>query len=230
MAERPVLFSGPMVRAILDRRKTQTRRCVSKRNSVTSIQWECLDFASDRVYADRGPHVFCPVGHMEYLHVPHRADDSCGHDPTTVHRVYPRTEPGDVLYVKEAWRSPPGWDHEPPRNLRTYEPILYLADAGGYVDGWGRYRHARFMPRALSRLDLPVTEVRVERVQSITGRDVLAEGVDNGSSNPTMGRRWENQQRMAFEALWDSINGKRPGCSWAADPWLFVYGFEPVDA
>ena len=73
------------------------------------------------------------------------------------------------------------------------------------------------MPRWASRITLEITDVRVQRVQEIGGADVLAEGVDNGSSNPTMGVRWENMQRMAFEKLWDSINAKR-GFSWESNP------------
>lgn len=78
------------------------------------------------------------------------------------------------------------------------------------------------MPRWASRITLEVTGVRVERLQNISGRDVLAEGVDNGKSNPTMGMRWENMQLMAFEGLWVSINGAQ---SWEDSPWVWVVEF-----
>lgn len=88
----------------------------------------------------------------------------------------------------------------------------------------GAWKSPRFMPRWASRITLRVLDVRVERVQEITGRDVLAEGVDNGKSNPAQGERWENMQRMAFEELWESINGKR--APWSSNPWTWVIQFE----
>jgi hypothetical protein len=81
------------------------------------------------------------------------------------------------------------------------------------------------MPRWASRLALQITGIRAERVQDISGRDVLAEGVDNGKSNPTMGQRWENMQKMAYAELWDAINAKR-GHFWASNPWVWVIEFE----
>ena len=78
-----------------------------------------------------------------------------------------------------------------------------------------------------TRIFLRVTGVRVERLQEITGRSVLAEGVDNGKSNPTMGDRWENMQRMAFEVLWDSVYSSR-GYGWEQNPWVEVTEFERV--
>ena len=64
------------------------------------------------------------------------------------------------------------------------------------------------MPREAARIFLRVTNVRVERLQDVDGRGVLAEGVDNGHSNPQMGQRWENMQRMIFSKVWNNCYAK----------------------
>ena len=70
----------------------------------------------------------------------------------------------------------------------------------------------------------------VERLKEVDGNGILSEGIDNGISNPAMGKRWENMQRMKFENLWDStIPPKdRDKYGWAANPWVFVIEFERV--
>ena len=84
------------------------------------------------------------------------------------------------------------------------------------------------MPRWASRITLEIVNVRVKRLQDISGRDVLAEGIDNGASNPAMGVRWENMQRMAFEKVWNSsINAKR-GYGWNSNPYVWVIEFRKV--
>ena len=108
----------------------------------------------------------------------------------------------------------------------------------------GRYRHARFMPRWASRITLSVTDVRVERVQDISEEDARAEGVESDAwdecSRSTRARRRTrapstrspvsvSDYRGAFRVLWNSINGKRPGCSWAANPWVWAIDFERAE-
>lgn len=80
------------------------------------------------------------------------------------------------------------------------------------------------MPRWASRMTLEITGVRAERVQGITTEDIWAEGVDNGYTNPTMGKRHVNGQQMAFEELWNSIYN-----NWNENPWVWVYEFKVVD-
>jgi hypothetical protein len=136
------------------------------------------------------------------------------------------------------------WCNSPQDGKRYADCFACTLDGGKF-----RWRSPMFMPRILSRITLEVTEVRVQRLQQIDGRDVLAEGVDNGKSNPTQGARWENMQRMAFEERWNSINGRRrrreevhlgdPGymvdrpwrtvvdesASWASNPWVWAITF-----
>jgi len=172
--ERPILFSAPMVRAILDGRKTQTRRVIKPQPPAGSSL--------------RQP-VKCPYG-----------------------------RPGDKLWVRETF----GYC------TKSGGHYLYKADGEGFstchVEG-GKWKPSIFMPRVASRITLNVLDIRVERVQDITGADVLSEGVDNGKSNPTMGVRWENMQRMAFSDLWDSINAGR-GFSWESNPWIWAVKFD----
>ena len=84
------------------------------------------------------------------------------------------------------------------------------------------------MPKEAARIFLRVKDVRAERLQTIDGYGILAEGVDNGASNPAMGKRWENMQRDAFEKLWNST--VKPAdlteSGWSANPWVWVITFE----
>lgn len=128
----------------------------------------------------------------------------------------PYGQPGDILWVRETC-------------VRTVEDgYLYKADYKDTEPIFEKWRPSIHMPRVAARIFLRVKDVRVERLTAITGKDVLAEGVDNGKSNPTMGERWENMQRMAFQELWDSINGKWPGCAWKDSPWVWVVSFERI--
>lgn len=238
MAERPILFSGPLVRAILAGTKTETRRLVTPGTSEVAYPWDQLDWDAHvstesraephtercqgrdycSVMIDGHPSEPCSFGHGEYIHVPGKIE--------TRQRVFCRITPGDVLWVRESWRTCATLDDVKPSELPEDAPLLYAADkhASGETGEWGKGRPSIFLPKWASRIRLRVTEVRAERLQWITGAGVLAEGVDNGSSNPTMGARWENQQRMAFERLWDKINGKRT--PWASNPWVWVIRFE----
>lgn len=80
------------------------------------------------------------------------------------------------------------------------------------------------MPRWASRITLEVTGVRVERLQDITNMDAVQEGVE------ATGIYTSENARSEFAKLWDSINGKRPGCDWQSNPWVWIVEFEPVRA
>lgn len=194
MKERPIPFSGPMVRAILVGIKSQTRRVIRNPEKYTNIR-EC-DFC-------------CPCGVV-----------------------------GDRLWVREGWRTYRKYDDMPPRDLLPIVPIQYEVD--GVARNWpkhptsplGRYRHARFMPRWASRIDLEITEVRVERLHDI-GRDgrkaqaVLAEGIPRRAIDRE--REWfhpDDAPAIAFSRLWDSINGKR--APWESNPLVWAISFKRI--
>ncbi|MCC7541954.1 MAG: hypothetical protein IT379_37385 [Deltaproteobacteria bacterium] len=227
MKERPILFSAPMVRAILAGAKSQTRRIVSRSNSqigsLPQSYWDRLAFAS--AWADPG------LGAGAYLKAPMRdpADD-------TVHRVRCRTKIGDRLWVREAWADADvmygSESSEAPGVIAYYadrSAIQYNAREPrriGPIDlsSWNwdtlRKRPSIHMPRWASRITLEVTDVRVERLQD----GAVAEGVGTfafpGTALPTA--------HDAFVALWGAINGKRTGASWDANPWVWVVSFRRV--
>lgn len=155
MGDRPILFSGPMVRALLAGRKTQTRRV--------------LEQQGDGMHLDRvGPTGWQFTG-----------DGGLPRRPIRV-----RYSIGDRLWVREAWRSDLAYDDLSPSAMGGEEPIRYEADGSHQTWGYpalsktGRVRAGMHMPRWASRLTLTVTDVRVQRLQEIDQCDAEAEGVD----------------------------------------------------
>jgi hypothetical protein len=203
MTDRPILFSGPMVRALLDGRKTQTRRIVNPQPSGGST---ILVGRYEPAVVDRhgelqpGPEVF-------------GAYDEDGEWGC----VCPYGEPhGDRLWVRETWGTVKG------NGIR----VVYRADGDPPIDAHhgtpipGRmvWTPSIHMPRIRSRITLAVTSVRVERLQEITEEDAKAEGVESGAS-------WSSH-RNEFVLLWNAINGSR--ATWASNPHVWVVGFEVV--
>lgn len=182
MAERPILFSGAMVRAILAGTKTQTRRVV-KPGRLVRFTKDVIELRGDPAWLP------CPYG-----------------------------RPGDRLWVRETW----GYNPDFPGLLGH---ACYRADAGHEHDGI-RWRPSIHMPRAASRIMLDVTGVRVERLQSITNRDALAEGIvatHGGYGLPDGSHFHCDAPSISYTSLFESING--PG-SVEADPWVWVIEFK----
>lgn len=224
----PISFTAEMVRAILAGRKTQTRRVVTQHNSLIDgtgegikAHWPHLEL--ERAWVDRGP---SPAGNPgPYLKAPcnwlHYCED-------VVHRVYPRWQVGDRLWVRETWGAV--WPGETDVPLEDCN-IEYRADlppgCDDYPGSWPaeqarecpydapRWRPSIHMPRWASRITLEVTGVRVERVQDASTEDIIAEGCPK---EYLLGRNW-------FQPLWDSINAKR-GYGWDVNPWVWVLEFE----
>lgn len=157
-------------------------------------------------------------------------------DDTSDDRRCPYGQPGDRLWVREAWRTVESLDEIRPSMLADRVPIRYEAD--GFVRGklresTGRYRHARFMPRWISRITLEVTNVRCERLHDITDADAKAEGVEPlpferklyPSKHAATVTEWSH--RAAFQLLWESINGAE---SWRSNPWVWVVEFKRLES
>lgn len=243
MAERPILFSGLLVQAILSGTKTQTRRVITK----STAQAMGADRKPVRVFsaldlsdAHRTPPPRLPAPQSPRLVATHGVSRS-------KYMVSSRIHAGDTLWVRETWAVGEDLDHVPPSHLRESErfPLWYrTADPAPEHDvGRGKWRPSIHMPRWASRISLEVTEVRVERVQDITEEDARAEGVerirewdeddmavdpygpDNHGYAPPL-----SSYRRSFELLWDAINGKRPGCAWDANPWVFAISFRRIEA
>ncbi|KVO95518.1 hypothetical protein WL21_32680 [Burkholderia ubonensis] len=227
MTERPILFSGPMVRAILDGRKTQTRRvAISKRSCIDFIgggpkdgpDWNdpaCWGFE------DANTGVWWAL----------RGDDQCRQLPC------PHGEPGDRLWVRET-------TYDVERNGYV-GPVFVESDEGAHAAAWGwgesddpdyiepyelRKRPAIHMPRSMARITLEITGVRAERLQSISEPDARAEGVtieDHHMRGYCAGAYWPPSIR-AFHDLWDRLNAAR-GQGWDMNPWVWVVDFRRID-
>ena len=188
MTERPILFTGEMVRALLAGRKTQTRRVV-KPQPINPID---------------GPG-FSPV------ELNWRWDSENA-------RVCPYGVEMDLLWVRETWRTDPRYDAAPPSSIHDNAPIWYDCDADTWT-GYGKVRSPIFLPRKFSRITLEVTDVRVERVRSISEEDAIAEGVE-----PELD--WT--ATMKYAVLWDKINGKK--YPWANNPFVWVIEFKRLES
>lgn len=197
MKERPILFSGPMVRAILAGQKTQTRRLVRLPRGVDPDHWMPQQ-ASGR------PDEF------DALHWP-------GDDAVTTPLRSPYGAPGDLLWVRETWaeRQYRTDVDSPDESAKSERTPAYAADWSG--EPAYRWRPSIHMPRWASRLSLEVVSIRVERLQEINEEDAKAEGVALPPNDASA------KFRSSFQLLWDSINGKR--ATWASNPWVWVIEF-----
>jgi hypothetical protein len=210
--ERPILFSGAMVRAILEGRKTQTRRVVIGQ----PIKKEKYEPHDPFVHAD-GLTWSWHCGAVTYV-------------DNDVQSRFGKT--GDRLWVRETF-----WDHGdyafgPATHQERYEyrATPWLRDCEDEdAGGWKPSIH---MPRAASRLSLELTDVRVERLQTINTNDALAEGIDEyGHELRTEMERDHQRNRTAIEnyaLLWDSLNAKR-GFAWNLNPWVWVLEFKKLE-
>lgn len=203
--ERPIPFSGPMVRAILEERKTMTRRVIIPQPIYTpplgdyyvgQWWWPCAD--EDRYKMRWGENGDCPAMRAKWA-------EFC-----------PYGESGDRLWVRETWAVDRGYDRFRPRDLAPGEYVWYRADELSLrkptIPASGKWRLSIFMPRWASRILLEITEKCLERVQDISEADAIAEDFRIGTPGFT------------FPYLWDSLNAKR-GYGWDTNPWVWVIAF-----
>lgn len=208
MADRPILFSGPMVRALLAGTKTQTRR---------PVKYPVAD----------GKHGWHPVP-TGFEFRPGGSDRP----------VCPYGRPGDRLWVREAWRAPAEFNSVKPSDLTASStallgtPIVYEASRHESVQ-FGKLRPSMFMPRWACRLELEITGVRVERLQDISDADAAAEGTPcyvcgepmTGISEADCHCFHRKAMASDYRALWENINGAG---SWDANPWVWVVEFRRI--
>ncbi len=212
MREHPILFSGEMIRAILDGRKTMTRRIFK---GTTEHRGKYNPAYLERYKGDPGWASICPYGQPgDHLWV----RETWGVAPC--YNVY---TPRDIP-------------------LSSCRHVDYKADDPGYwgvhADKW---RPSIFMPRWASRITLEVVAVRVERLQDITDDDAFHEGIVRIGRSATRhglldgygveGTAPENAAttcRYGFAALWDSINAAR-GHGWDANDWVWAITFRRLD-
>jgi hypothetical protein len=244
--DRPILFNGEMVQAILDERKTQTRRIIKPQPDRSLVlgdtlkTWTydpdgkpCLALAWRDLWSHPGMDLagaaFCPYG-----------------------------APGDRLWVRETWIADPPhddtWDyylfsdgaHENfdalPERYKNPKHVIHRASWSGPDLRW---RPSIFMPRWASRITLEVVNVRVERVQEIGRDDAIAEGMmyqDTGKNqwgNPRPSWTWNKDHlgsaddcldtpQFAFGNLWNEVNEKR-SYPWEVNPFVWVIEFRRVE-
>jgi len=197
------------VRAILDGRKTQTRRVIKPQPSYENEFWRWIpkqpyDINMDHLNASLINHL-CPYG-----------------------------QPGDRLWVRETWGAVfPAMEPVPleactieyradlPPGCTDYPGNWPAEEARGDPDA-PKWRSPIYMPHSFSRITLEITDVRVERLQDISEEDAIAEGctpwVKDGSMIDTAA--------SDFAQLWNSINGKK--YPWESNPWVWVIEFERV--
>lgn len=201
--ERPILFSGDSIRAILDGKKTVTRRVVKGRDP----RWEVDDREDGRLW----PYYPC------YVYA----------EPQPIDLQCPYGEPGDRLWVREAWRL-----YDSSEECACYDSCrcsaysgqpLYRADWAGEASEY-KWRPSIHMPRRLCRIVLEVKSVRVERLQEITEAEAKAEGITKALVSGVAPGEFH---RAGFAQLWDQLNASR-GYSWESNPWVWRVEFERI--
>lgn len=204
MKERPILFSGPMVRAILDEKKTQTRRIV--RDVATCDRtgvayWPGMKHGGGFLSADH-----CPYGKPG--------------DRLWVRETWHPLGPWEASTATIEYRAD-GGRRESKDHLRTFKMTS--------KDVAGCWRSPRLMPRWASRIDLAITGVRVERLQDITEADILAEGVTVDVAAKMTGIPWSSLPTLhdGWREGWNMINGER--ASWESNPWVWVIEFKRIE-
>lgn len=202
MTDRPILFSAPMIRAILREvsapgtGKTQTRRVLKPQPAGTPYHQD------DGSWLDVWPTDLLPCG---------------GYSREACKAIRIPYAPGDRLWVREAI-SYDRLDVDRDGIL----PPWYWADGNPDAGDWTRPKPSIHMPRWASRLTLHVTDVRVQRLQDISEDDAQAEGCPCQGDDDLCGM----EAAGWFRDLWDSLNAER--APWSSNPWVVAVTFQPV--
>lgn len=232
MNAKPIIFNGPMIRAILDGRKTQTRR-IAKLTHGGHVK----EPNGHRRWHPQHEHAVkaCPYGHpAELLWVRENFAIECNQHYQDVY-TQPKTPLGPIRWHSNSCDETQWF--ECPR-YQASEPETILVTPDDESSDAMRWRPSIHIPRWASRLTLRITDVRVQRVQEISEEDARAEGVEPEpipAHDPScMGDcRWcpvpEPSWGEGFRLLWDSINAKR-GYGWDANPWVWALSFDVIHA
>lgn len=205
VVEKPLLCNAEMVRAILDGIKTNTRRPMDPQpDGKLEVLEGCDDFMLGGTHGKKRSVWRCPFG-----------------------------KKGDRLWVRECFAVVPHvTDNGPKHKLKgDGTGVTWRADWNGNPSGF-KWKPSIHMPRWASRINLEITDVRVERVQDISEEDAIAEGIEVSKPDITPVRfknyrdgRFTPLPRHSFETLWESIYGKS---SWRLNPWVWVVAFKRV--
>jgi hypothetical protein len=218
MRERPILFSGPMVRALLAGTKTQTRRIMQRQPE--NEPWTAYTLFGQAGYTPDREWVARENG-PDY---PDGKEDECW-------CPYARRR-GDRLWVRETWMDLQGTGIEHRDRGGKLQRYAYAADTPVGTHGdecrkdFGlKWRPSIHMPRVASRILLEVNSLRVERLAEISEADARAEGVEPNDAYAGPAKDRQGGWRNGYRILWEQING--PG-SWDANPWVWAIEFKRI--
>ena len=221
MKYHPILFSTPMVQAIQENRKTQTRRTKGlEKINDKPYEWKFDTYFENQIF------------YFEYLFSKKKSEQFI--------KIKCPYNVGDVLWVRENFYTAENWDHLKPSLLKKYDiNVYYKSDIGNenipQLLHKGKMRPNIFLPAAYARTFLKIKSIRAERLQDISEEDAIAEGVEKIADYGATGYRLYTEPDAAysdidaiysFESLWQSINGKD---SWNKNPFVWVYEFEKID-
>jgi hypothetical protein len=216
--ERPIIFSAPMVKAILEGRKTQTRRVamlypsiMGKKFSVTSPQEAIIELSDGEFRSG-----ICNYESTGGLSGPYKIGYAVG----------------DLLWVRECF----SYTHDDAQGFDDSGRVWYWADGNPETGDWTKPKPSIYLPRWASRITLELTDVRAQRLREISEEDAIAEGCVAGSSVTHRGTigpfdaeltQDASTAREAFCALWNSINLKR--APWLSNPLIFALTFRRAE-
>ena len=211
---KPILFSTPMVQAILRGEKTQTRRIMQEQPPCQLLSCG----TSGRYWADNPEDLRAKYFRCKY-------------------------EIGDILWVRETWAKTgdnfhDDWERKSIYYFKADNPFneKELHENYPQMKGFPKWRPSIFMPKEACRIFLKLKSIRIERINDISENDSLQEGIQPFTKDNNIfkhgldGWEWQSMTKYAKEAykiLWQKINGEK---SWAENPWVWVYEFERTDA
>lgn len=194
----PILFNAEMVRAILEGRKSCTRKIVKSQQLIGMLPDKCKNGAPEKLLKEKKLMFkpYCDMTDIELINTAYKAP----------------YQPGDILYVRETWKKAPNgyyyyedWQRNDIADVTKWKPSIH-------------------MPKEAARIWLKVTDVRVERLQEITSEQICREGVEVEYPHVLNGE----EKRYAFSTLWNSTVKKSDldRYGWNANPWVWVIEFE----
>lgn len=238
--EKPILFNTSMVQAILEGRKTSTRRIIKDKYKNTSIEWFENKYGKRLVYMQND--VPEPIVHK---------DGSRSVHLKAYEEIKKPYQIGDILYVRETWSTQYDGIHD----NNGYGIYVYKAD-GTILDNSemissSKWHPSIHMPKVAARIFLKVTNVKAQRLQDITEDEALKEGIKSYTKDEKVykyavnddwwieycnkhkkaGTWWQEMPttaREAFKYLWNSCGYKWPKC-WDTNPWVWVIEFKKLD-
>ena len=202
MAIKPILFNTEMVRAILEGRKSCTRRIVKPQQLIGMLPDKCKNGVPEKFLKEKKLMFkpYCDMTDIELINTAYKAP----------------YQPGDILYVRETWKKAPNgyyyyedWQRNDIADVTKWKPSIH-------------------MPKEAARIWLKVTDVRVERLQEITEVGIQKEGVEVDPKECVGKFDFISELFLLFQRLWDSTIKKsdldRHG--WDANPWVWTIEFE----